>query len=538
VSILAVAAGAIASVDAEDAPFAVSKVGDSLGEQVRQIFVPPTRATNPYASTAHDVFVFDSGTGRWSRIFHVPLDKGEIHHIAGYAKASQPLYVAYTNGVARTRDAGGEWAEAVPEDFRPGTAQFRGLSVSAADRAFALLAMTDRAWITFDFGDHWELLPLPDGLDGIDFGAIDQGSDASRLVLVSRNSVFVSTDLGANWTRLASPATPGSWASFGPGYVDLLSSTAPPRAYRLDLNEAAFAPLQTLLEETLSPGLVASDFTSRRDLWVPTSDSLLHVDLAAGQVRTADPTGQSPQALAVHPRKPGAIYYANGPQVLLVERLGADPAPVNLNLAYTPAESTLLTGQSASPGALTGVQSAVEQVMQTEPPLRAALAAFRDRSEYSEQDIREWKQRVRNRNWLPSFRFLAGTKDSLSTRYETVFPGTPQIEDIHLNDRETSLDSFTFEVEWQLRDLLFDDDEVHVSKESRLMTAQRNQIVREIGDLYYERIEALVNLRQAGRRSPQETLGLQIQVMKTTDLLNEICGQDIFQTPDGLGQHP
>ncbi len=520
-----------------ETPFTVTKMGPPLNERVRSIFAPPTRAASPYAATAHGVFAFDAEKSTWARVFQLPADKGEILCIAGYAKASQPLYVAYSNGVAHTRDAGGEWSESAPEDFRAGTASASlcGLSVSPADRKVALLVAADRAWLTSDFGEHWQRLPLPEGLGVIGFGAIDQGSEALRIVLVSAGALYTSMDEGANWTRLASPKDIGTWASFGPGYVDFLSSNAPPRAHRLDLGRAAFAPLSTSLDQALSPGLFASDLASQRDLWVPTSDALLHVNLPSGKVSIADPAGQSPQALTVHPRKPGALYYANGAQVCLIESAAAASAPADLQLAYAPAETTALIGQTASGAVAAGTASIVDQVLQSEPSLHVALAAVMDQSQYNERDIRQWKQRVKSRNLLPNFRVLAGNRQSLTTRYETVFPGTTQVDDIHLNDDKTELDSYTFEVEWQLRDLLFDGDEVDVSRESRLLTTQRNDTIRAVTDLYYERIEALVKLRHA---SPQESLAIQIQAIKTTELLNEICGQRIFEAPRVPSSHP
>ncbi len=283
-------AGALAPAAAlgSEASFTVTKLGPPLNERVQSIFVPPTRANSPYAATAHTVFVYDSETAKWARIFQLPADKGEIFYVAGYAKASQPLYVAYTSGVAHSRDGGSQWSDAVPEDFHPASAALCGLSVSPADRKVALLAQANRAWLTSDFGDHWRLLPMPDGLQRIDLATIDQGSEALRIVFASAGAVYTTMDEGATWTRLAGPGAPGSWASFGPGYVDFLSSSAPPRAYRVDLGHAAVAPLTTALDQALSPGLFASDLRSRRDLWVPTADSLLHVSLPSGKVSVAD----------------------------------------------------------------------------------------------------------------------------------------------------------------------------------------------------------------------------------------------------------
>ena len=417
VNLLALA-GALtpAAALAAEASFTVTKLGSPLNERVRSVFAPPTRANNPYAATAHTVFVYDAEAAKWSRIFQLPADKGEIFYVAGYAKASQPLYVAYTSGVAHTRDGGSEWSDSVPDDFHPGTAALCGLSVSPADRKVALLAQANRAWLTSDFGDHWRILPMPDGLQGIDLATIDQGSEALRIVFASAGAVYTTMDEGASWTRLAAPGAAGSWASFGPGYVDFLSSSAPPRAYRVDLGQAAVAPLTTALNQALSPGLFASDLASQRDLWVPTSDSLLHVALPSGKVSMADTVGHSPQALTIHPRKPGALYYANGAQVCLVESAAATSTPEDFHLAYTPAETTALAGQTTAGAVTADNASLVEQVLQAEPPLHVALAAVLNQSQYNERDIREWKQKVKSRNLLPNFRVLAGNKQSLATR--------------------------------------------------------------------------------------------------------------------------
>ena len=94
------------------------------------------------------------------------------------------------------------------------------------------------------------------------------------------------------------------------------------------------------------------------------------------------------------------------------------------------------------------------------------------------------------------------------------------------------MESFEFQVRWELGNLLFDPEQVDISEEVRRRAAQRNELIRELSDLYYERIKLKLQMQEeAPYLDRHDRLLLNLEIRRTTELLNQLCGETLFNVP-------
>lgn len=134
---------------------------------------------------------------------------------------------------------------------------------------------------------------------------------------------------------------------------------------------------------------------------------------------------------------------------------------------------------------------------------------------------------------LPDVSLSSGTREWPSDRYGVIRNvdrfGISDYDDINRNDAISELEKFEVEIAWSLKDLLFDREQVDISEEARDRATQRNTLIEKITQIYYDRIRLLVTHKlQGASMEMSDKIELQLRLVETTQLLNELCGGDIL----------
>jgi hypothetical protein len=100
---------------------------------------------------------------------------------------------------------------------------------------------------------------------------------------------------------------------------------------------------------------------------------------------------------------------------------------------------------------------------------------------------------------------------------------------VRLSDNVESLNAYEVRLEWDFSNLLFDREEVSISEESRRRAEQRNQLITQTSELYYERLQLLADEKVKGDSMQlEDSLRLNLRLQQVTSLLNQLCGESLF----------
>ncbi len=501
-------------------------LGDALAMPVVDIFVPPTRSENPYVATAEKVYSFDPASSSWVEVF----DAGShisVVAIEGYEKSSAPLYVATSAGIARTRDGGENWAQTKPSGYSIEQG-FGGLSVNPANRKEALVAAGDRAWYTVDYGDDWSPLPLPEGITTI--GGVSYAQhDPSVIILWDSTRLYWTRSLGQRWSAFDPAPQKVSSVSVSEEAVHLLFA---------DTSSIASIDIKTFASYSKSdidmkPGNadVLVDNGKEDGFWLATDAELFFVIPGIGK-SLAYKGAVNSGTLAAHPRKNSTLYFAKNTAVMRVENPSLTGQ--SKHSSATPFEALAMAGQipASEVASANASNNVMRQILASEPPLRVAVQAAVQYADFDSSEVREWRHNVKRRNWLPELHLDAGKREYPLDLYETVNPGTPLVNDLHLSDEGEYMDYVGVELRWNFGNLLFDKEQTKISSEARERSASRNDLIRLISEIYYERIKVLVKLRSDSKSlGADDKLTLSLQALESTDLLNQLCGKKVFSPP-------
>jgi len=525
----------IAATIAGAATASVAKVGPPLDGPVVALFVPPTRATKPVAATASAVHAYDDARTAWSRIYDPAPGSEPIYSVSGYAKNSGVLYVAHKGGIAVSSDSGETWTEGRPADWSVGDATL--VSVSSATRKQAIVASGTLAWMTRDFGATWRALDVPSLAEPlVDVGWA--GIDNPALFAASRQAIYAGDVEAARWSTLsrhpegpARAARAGSsplaatWESSGQIVAwDLLRP-----GWRLE-RPAAGDP----------PTALALDYEGAGALWCARGTRIEAIDLRTQDSPATVGEAETPIAvLAAHPRERASLYAAAGDQVLLVSDAFGPFAeflegamPPALFSRPAPAEGA----PTADPGTDREAEAAaiLDDILRNEPPVEEVVAAALRQAQYRPGEVEDWKRNVRRSRLLPELRVMGGAAEGTADQYGRVTNidrfGVETRDDLRSDDDVRYMNEYGIELRWQLGTLMFNTDQIAVSKEARERAAQRNDLVREVTGLYHQRVNLLVQRRLgASTMSVEDHVALRLRLAEATGLLNAICGEELYE---------
>ncbi len=212
----------------------------------------------------------------------------------------------------------------------------------------------------------------------------------------------------------------------------------------------------------------------------------------------------------------------------------SEPATENRSLQVAKSETDDIPVQSTqiNMDARRESVNTMELVIKQEPPLRLAITAALDYAEFDPDDTAKWKANARKRNWLPDVRTYARQRQWPADVFTVANEGTTIANDLHLSDREANLESFGVEFRWEFKNLRFDPEQIDISEETRRRASQRNNLIEDITKLYYKRIAMLVKLAgDTSALSVDDLIELKLDAVEITNLMNALCGKEIFKTP-------
>ena len=530
--VLASSAVAMAQDQVTETPKVVS-VGPALPDQVVDLYIPPTRANRPVATTMKGVHFLSPEQTSWDLIYSPTLQEQPIVATRGYAKSSKALYVIHKGGVAVTKSGGEEWTETRMNGFSVAT--FVDLIVHPSDRNNAFILNRNAAWITQNNGERWAAWELPGAAeDAVGMGFAERGDEAV-LVYATNRSVYLSDSTFRDWTTLSREPQGPRLFSVSPTFATVQLANGTLRGY--DLTRPGFTIEQP--ETALANGL-ATDPTGYGAFILQEDSTLLGgvfgLEATPSNLYTSN---SSLQSLTLHPRESNAYYFAEGTQV----RLASNLLPSFPQTALA-AEQFVLMGVSEelqtstnATGSGNNAEQALlilNEVMAAQPPLEEVVEKALRFSSYSEKDAENWKANVRRKNLVPEVVVGAGATERPLGQNRTVQNvdrfGVPTTEDIRQDDTTEYMGNYGVELRWNLGGLVFDKEELMVSEETRKRNEARNALITQVTDLYYRRIELLVQMKMNKNTGTLENaVQNELRLRELTDSLNALVGSVVVR---------
>lgn len=499
--------------EAGDSIMEARPVGGPLDDTIISVYVPPTRANNVYAATRSAVHLYSAKMGEWRRVFPLAGETAIIAGVAGYAKASSVIYVAHDKGVSVSHDTGETWETAVPDGYHPKRNEIAQISVNPTSRDEAVVCASAGAWFTKDYGKTWTSLPGP-AAGVAPVSVMYVAGQAPGIVASSKNALYTAHEPGAAWKQVAASSV---IAAVAPSTGTIVLADQKNNVKQVGGNDVGKG---TRLPAT--PSHIVVDNSGA--VWSSHGGKLYLHTAGAESAAAAANFENEIGALVAHPRAPHALVLAAGKQVYALgdiadtteatakDDAGPEPKPVE------------------SDG---GPQALLDAAKAASPPLPVIVDAALDFADYHAGDVDKWRKHVRIKNLLPTASLELGQRQwpahAYNTAYSTNQYGITTANDISQNDTIENLDRNSVQLRWDFSKLLYDAEQLHISEEARRRATDRNALIKEVTQLYYKRLELLVKQKQEeGKAGADESLQTIMQLSQSTDLLNEICGRNLF----------
>lgn len=509
--------------------------GPELDEEIVTLYVPPTRADSPYIATASALYHYDKSKRSWELLYSPPWKGSQILGISGYAKSSQMIYLVHSHGIAASRDAGKSWTESIPSGFGPSAGDLVSIQVHPADRKQALVVFENACWQTNDYGVSFESFLEGNSFVGAAFSPSESGDGQTRIFVSSQHihidgeNGFVSIDPPQNkvLTRVtAHPSKPFVYIHCADGTLLVFNTTE----QRAAVVGGAIATQ------------VSTIFSSESSLW----------SHEGGQVSiTHFQPGQNPQNFAVHafpssdilmgthPRQPDSLYVADGRQLhLLSEGFKNLPsqilAPLNQR-SFAPLKRSIKNLQQSEVESQLPGNTSLAAMIAAEPSLTSTIATAVTYNLHNPEKLAEWNRKARTRHWMPELRIAGYAREGTLnvTRLDTYTDrfGIEQTEDLRLSDQLKTYNTAAVFFEWNLQELIYDEEQVDVVRERRYQADYRRKLATEITSIYYDRIELIAAYKGISKSGKAKSLSpeqIYLGIRELTDLLNTICGESLF----------
>ncbi len=537
---------AIASLGASISQAAtLSPYGDALPEPVVSMNIPDTRGENPYAATAKDLYRFNENAPHWEKLYTVPNPKVRILKIAGYPRSSKVIYLVHSDGVARSGDGGESWVESRPMGFPEGGEGVFDLIVNPIERQHAVLLTDVAAWETIDYGTTWSQLFSTSKEDPLIAGGFlsQTFSDNTDLILATRSGCIQFKGkpllLQAAWTApdpvtamlvhpkdsvVALQFAPGEWVRFEAPSTGALTTTD-----RVQLDTA---------------DTVAFNQIGTSTLWLANDKALSLVSLQPGSASETitELPGTCPQ-LIPHPRVPDSLYLYSGAQVYRLNEAFSSVSPDLIEStdtladtashSWTLEEGSKLASNVENSGA--DLEAQLDAIIAQQPSFQRALQQVLIFSRSDPTRFKKWDQQARKRHWLPKLRVLGGVTERNTdshTLYTPVdnfgFPG--DTKSLSLSDDKRTFANGYLMLEWDLSEIVFDDEQRRIDSERRDDVEHRRELVEDLSELYYTRIQKIAEKQGLfGKPSSEQNLRLYLEIKNLTETLNGYCGMDFFK---------
>ncbi len=510
----------------------VEQVGPALPGKVAALYVPPTRSSQPMVATESEVYFLNSKTPNWDRVYTVaPKDQPAVA-IAAYTKSSKAIYIAHSTGVATTRNGGGTWTEGHPSGYS--ASSLYALTVHPTDRKQAIVAVQGAAWQTIDAGANWLSYELPGSQEkgvALNFTTLQE---KPVLVYCSDKAVYLSGPDLKTWMTISRQPSGPALADTQGNLTVVLTSGGILEAY--DLSRPGYRLARPV--GAIPGASLALDSSAFGGVFLAGAEGIGYLQLGSDAPPTtiAGTPGDAVH-LQAHPRVANAIYWSTGSQVFrVVEAATSFPAaPLSVDNFQRPSEPTEAVASAPTAGSVDAEREAgqiLDEIMATQAPVEEVVAQALKFASYHPKEAEQWKRDIRRKNLIPTLAVSGGARERDLDRYDRVTNvdrfGAETQNHLYADDDVTYMREYAVELKWNLSGLLFDKEQLMVSEETRKRNEQRNALITQVTDLYFRRLELLVQHRMNNPASVGEAVQAKLRLRQMTATLNEITGQQMF----------
>jgi len=482
--------------------------------RVDVIVTDPTDPLRLYAASGSALYSSVDGGMHWSGCFRAP-GHAAIRHLAVDPFDSQHLLAATDNGLYGSGDGAEHWRRLFRE-AGSGESRCQVVRFHPTRRHEVLVGTAGGVFQSVDGGRTWQAVGAALNRRAIVDLAIE-AREPWRVYALTDQGLFVSADDLEQWERRfempsddALDAEEGSLTDEPP---EEAGSARQPTALALDPQQ----PLQLYL--ATSNGLFvthdgAASWQRVSEVGLGTSE-IRHVLLVAhspviAYVATSQGVARSvPQEhrweLLYRGLPTQARYLASTPTKLFA---ATDDGLYTLNL--TP--ELLAQGQ----------WPAVHEILANfvhEPTIKQVQESAIRYAEVQPQKIRQWRKQAALQALLPSVDFTFDRDKSVD---DSIDEGSfPNFQVIPTRDMDRNWD---FTVEWDLGELIWNDDQTSIDVRSRLMVQLRDDILDEVTRAYFERRRLQLELLTDPPTDPKVGLDKELRLQELTAILDGLTG--------------
>jgi hypothetical protein len=245
------------------------------------------------------------------------------------------------------------------------------------------------------------------------------------------------------------------------------------------------------------------------------------------------PSGSIRSLVAVA-HSPTHLYLATDQGVWRLDPAGRRWEALQTGLASPRVETLLATSSALLAGTAAGVYELPTALAEEPPPARELLADFahepaiRDvhaaairHADVDQSMIRRWRRRAAFKALLPSFSLdLNRDRDTyLNGIGSTTNPDFDRV--LTTDDPSRSLD---IGLNWDLGDLIWNDDQTSIDTRSRLLVQLRDDILNDVTRTYFERRRLQLEQLTAPPGAPKTQLEQELRLQELTARLDALTG--------------
>lgn len=158
---------------------------------------------------------------------------------------------------------------------------------------------------------------------------------------------------------------------------------------------------------------------------------------------------------------------------------------------------------------------------ESEPSVYAVQAAAIRYAEVNPEKILAWRTAAARKAWLPTFSVTTHADRTNNIDIDRGGTGDPDKFIIGPQDRSTY---WTAGVNWDLGELIWNNDQTSIDSRSRLMVQLRNDILSEVTHLYYERRRLQADLALSPPADPKTQVDKSLTLEELTAQLDALTG--------------
>lgn len=499
-----------------------SPVSKTLGEpSLRLVTAHPQNTEILFAATDRRLYKTADGGASWKRVLSLRGDTQIIHCLYTDPIETEFIYVGTSRGIRFSNDSGKHWK------------QFRGLLKGRAESVLSIAKNplepggplwlgTEEGLFTFDIITG--TLKKPEGFPDAAVYAISFGvlKDAPAVVLTDRGIYNISTDL-TSWQQVltltreeadagveASALNQFSIEEFltAPNPSSLIYAMGPSRFYAKTPKGFYASPANgSEWERVNAPGASPSKINC-----LAHSPTTFYAGTDEGVFRWDEKTSRFERiSEGLEAGKVEGLFYSENSDVLFAatERgLFKMPHP-EIGVASAKAGETVANSED------------ILKQFAGEPSVADVQRAAMHYAECAPEKIQGWRRAASRKAWFPNLSL--DTDFGKDQNVDLDRGGTGDPDKFIIGPEERKLD-WSVGVNWDLGELIWNNDQTSIDTRSRLMVELRNDVLNEVTHLYFERRRLQIEMALAPMRDLPVQVEKEIKLQELTAGIDALTG--------------